>query len=97
MKENASNQENMERVEHAFRQLAEINPVDAPPFLLTRIKQQIANKEVKVKPVWAVSFATAIALLFMLNLNIVSQKSEQTQEQNFISSMGLYNQNNLYP
>lgn len=97
MKENASNQENMVNVEQAFHHLESIETVDAPPFLLTRIKQRIANKEVKVKPVWAVSFATAILLLFLLNLNLVSQQSEQAQEQNLISSMHLTSQNNLYP
>jgi len=87
----------MENVEKAFHHLESIKTVDAPPFLLTRIKQQIANKEAKVKPVWAVSLVTAVFLLFMLNLNLVSKQSEQTQEQNLISSMHLSSQNNLYP
>lgn len=97
MKGKSSKQVDMERVEQAFQQLSEINPVDAPPFLLTRIKQRITNKEVKVKPIWAASLAAAIVLLFVFNLKIVQNQSEQKQEQIFLSSMGLNSQNYLYP
>ena len=97
MKEKASNQVIMENVERAFHHLESLEKVDAPPFLLTRIQQRIANKELRVKPVWAYSLAAALLLLFVFNVRAINQQAEQTQEQQFIQSMGIQTSYSLYP
>ena len=86
--------------------LKQIKQVDAPPFLLTRIRQQIenlSNVEVPVKWKWA--FAVSSVLILALNISILLQSNDQTEAtsktkangiENVVNSMNLTTTNQLY-
>lgn len=75
-----------------------INKVDTPPFLLTRIKQKIANLgEQKVSPKWAFAAAMSLLLLIALNLYVVTAPTDNKPEQGDLAqTMNLYPHNSLY-
>jgi hypothetical protein len=82
--------------------LKNIKKVDAPPFLLTRVKQQIdnlSNVEVPIKWKWA--FAMTAVIIMMLNMTIflkssVTSEKETTGVENVINDMNLSTKNDLY-
>jgi hypothetical protein len=82
--------------------LKQIKEVDAPPFLLTRIKQQIQNQQLAEAPLkWKWSFALAFAVVLALNIstllgagNIVEKKHPGVE--NIVNSLGLSATNDLY-
>jgi hypothetical protein len=82
--------------------LKNIKKVDAPPFLLTRVKQQIdnlSNVEAPVKWKWA--FALASVIIMMLNVTIflkstVTSEKKTTGVENVINGMNLSTENDLY-
>jgi hypothetical protein len=81
-----------------FSQLENIHPIEAPEFLLTRIRQKIQfRKNNKVQPIWAWSIATTLLLVVALNVYVVilstSKKEEAT---NWHKTMNLVNDNSLY-
>jgi hypothetical protein len=54
---------------HNIDILSQIKTVEAPPFLLTRIKQQIQNLNKNTVPLkWKWAFASAAILILTLNL-----------------------------
>ncbi len=76
-----------------------INKVEAPPFLLTRIRQKIANvAEQPVAPKWVLAACTSLLLIVALNIYIISGSSENPHpnQPNLAQSMNLYPQNSLY-
>jgi len=84
--------------------LKQIKEVDAPPFLLTRIRQQIANLNNVEAPVkWKWAFAASAILILALNVSIFFKSDEttastgkNTEIENVVKSMNLTNSNNLY-
>jgi hypothetical protein len=82
--------------------LKNIKKVDAPPFLLTRVKQQIhnlSNVEAPVKWKWA--FALTSVIIMMLNVAIflksnASSEKKTTGVENVINGMNLSTKNDLY-
>jgi len=84
--------------------LKQIKEVDAPPFLLTRIRQQIdnlANVEAPVKWKWA--FAASAIFIMALNVSILFKSNDTTVSagknagiENVVKSMNLTSTNNLY-
>jgi hypothetical protein len=82
--------------------LKNIKKVDAPPFLLTRIKQQIdnlSNVEAPVKWKWA--FALTSVIIMMLNVTIFLKSNESSEKkttgvENVINGMNLSTKNDLY-
>ncbi len=85
--------------------LKQISEVDAPPFLLTRIRQQIqnmANAEAPVKWKWAFALTSIIILLF--NFSILLKTGEPVEKQDtqnsgiekVINSMNLSTSNQFY-
>ena len=84
--------------------LKQIKEVDAPPFLLTRIRQQIANLNNVEAPVkWKWAFAASAILILALNVSIFFKSDETTASsgkntgiENVVKSMNLTNSNNLY-
>lgn len=81
--------------------LKEIKEVDAPPFLLTRIRQQIQSLQDAPAPVkWKWAFAVSTILVLALNISILF-KSTDTQTtkpgiENVVKSMNLSSSNSLY-
>jgi hypothetical protein len=77
--------------------LSQIETVEVPPFLLTRIMQQIKNEQVsKFSP--RVSWAMGVSFLLILSLNIVVLVSNKTpiKEVNIAQTMNLLPQNDFY-
>ncbi len=84
--------------------LKQIKQVDAPPFLLTRIRQQIdnlSNVEAPVKWKWA--FAASAILILALNVSIFFKYDDTTASagkntgiENVVNSMNLTTSNQLY-
>jgi hypothetical protein len=82
--------------------LKNIKKVDAPPFLLTRVKQQIQNLSNVEAPVkWKWAFAMTAVIIMMLNMTIflnssVTSEKETTGVENVINDMNLSTKNDLY-
>jgi hypothetical protein len=82
--------------------LKRIKVVDAPPFLLTRINQQInnfTNTEASVKMKWA--FALTFIFVLALNVSILFTSATATSKknaevENIVNTMNLSTQNDLY-
>lgn len=83
--------------------LEQIQPVEAPPFLLTRILQKVGNdKRSALSPVrsWALVFA--LICLFVLNIMVILSaiqeptKDASRQELTVAHEMDLLPQNMLY-
>jgi hypothetical protein len=82
--------------------LKNIKKVDAPPFLLTRVKQQIhnlSNVEAPIKWKWA--FALTSVFIIMLNITIyfksnIAYEKKTTGVENVINGMNLSTKNDLY-
>lgn len=80
--------------------LNNLKRVDAPPFLLTRIRQRIANRqEQTLNP--AIVWTAGLAMLFVISINVylITDNpgiSKRGHEVNLAESMNLYPQNALY-
>jgi hypothetical protein len=82
--------------------LKQIKEVDAPPFLLTRINQQInnpGNTGASLKWKWA--FALASVVILALNISILLTASSTATKKNVgvesvVNAMNLSTQNDLY-
>ena len=85
-------------IDHNLDALKKIEQVGAPPFLLTRIKQQIRNLEnAPVKWRWA--FAVSATVIITLNLSVFFSNDISTKTNSIetvVSSMQLSNSNTLY-
>jgi hypothetical protein len=79
-----------------------IKKVDAPPFLLTRVKQQIHNLSSAEAPVkWKWAFALTSIIIMMLNVTIflksnVTLPKKTSGVENVINGMNLSTKNDLY-
>jgi len=82
--------------------LQQIKEVDAPPFLYTRIQQQIQNLQQLEAPVkWKWAFACSTLLILLINISILVRSSapvvkQNTGVENIVNSLGLSNTNDLY-
>ncbi|MFM8744943.1 MAG: hypothetical protein ACKODM_16655 [Cytophagales bacterium] len=80
--------------------LRKIHPVDAPPFLFTRIKASIDSAtEEKVSVKWNLSFAIVALIVLTLNVSaffvlLGKQRSEDIED--VINLLELSNSNALY-
>jgi hypothetical protein len=82
--------------------LKQIKEVEAPPFLLTRIRHRInhpGNAEAPVKWKWA--FALTSVVILALNISILltsaaSATKKNTGVENVVNAMNLSTQNDLY-
>jgi hypothetical protein len=82
--------------------LKQIKAVEAPPFLLTRIHQQINNlgdAEAPVKWKWAFALTSFVILAFNFSI-LRSSSSSATKKnagvENIVKTMNLSTQNDLY-
>lgn len=63
-------------IDNKLDELKRIKQVDAPPFLLTRIRQQIQNLgEVEAPVKWKWAFAATSVLILALNISILIKSS----------------------
>ncbi len=82
--------------------LKQIREVDAPPFLLTRIRQQIQNLDNEAAPVkWKWAFAFTSVAILVLNISIFFKtantiETKTTGIKTVINSMNLASSNNIY-
>jgi hypothetical protein len=82
--------------------LKNIKKVDAPPYLLTRVKQQIQNLDNVEAPIkWKWAFALTSVIVIMLNVTIFSKSNltfekKNTAVENVINGMNLSAKNDLY-
>lgn len=84
-------------IENKLELLSQIETVETPPFLLTRIIQRIENERLsQFSP--RVSWAMGISFLLILSLNIavLVNKSTTTKEINLAQTMHLLPQNDFY-
>jgi hypothetical protein len=89
-------------IENKLDALKQIKQVDAPPFLFTRIKQQIhALNTVEAPLQWKWTFGVASVVILLLNIASLlntpeSTPSKQTGIENIVTSMDLATSNTLY-
>lgn len=78
--------------------LDSIQRVDAPPFLLTRIKEKIkTNPDVKVGVGWVLAGSVSLMLVLVVNVVVMSKSSVKNQQTtNLVASMNLAPDNTLY-
>jgi hypothetical protein len=82
--------------------LRQMKEVDAPHFLLTRIRQQINNLQYAEAPVkWKWGFAVTSVVILSLNISIFFASSSSATKknngiENIVSSMNLSTTNDLY-
>lgn len=75
-------------IEDRLNALKKIEPVDAPPFLLAKIKHQIALKKEQTvsQPVkWA--FALSMGMILALNVGLWLEMNPKTKQSNSISNL----------
>ncbi|MBL7883325.1 MAG: hypothetical protein JNL69_04615 [Bacteroidia bacterium] len=81
-----------------LKTLGHIKKVDAPEFLLTRIKQKIANTYANsFSPRIAWSMATGFVIIVVLNIGIAIKTTPQNnKETTIVEAMNLLPTNALY-
>lgn len=79
--------------------LESIGKAAAPPFLLTRIKQRIANGNIRqyVSPRWVAVASLSFVLLLMVNVYVLKgYENKSNVKSNLAQAMNLYPNNSLY-
>ena len=79
--------------------LGQVAPTAAPPFLLTRIRQRIANASQRVPAKWVAATAVSMACILMLNIYIISGRSDMRAPEDgtqLARAMNLFPNNSLY-
>lgn len=78
--------------------LKKIQKVDAPPFMLTRIRQRLDSVE-PASTAWKLAFGSGLMLVAALNVSILLLRysnTDKSQIQEIVSTMDLSNQNDFY-
>lgn len=87
-------------IDNKLDELRRIKQVDAPPFLYTRIMQQIENlAEIPVSIKWRWAYAASAILILALNLSILLNQNitdKNSSIESVVSGMQLTNTNLLY-
>ncbi|EOR95867.1 hypothetical protein ADIARSV_0929 [Arcticibacter svalbardensis MN12-7] len=87
-------------IEERLNSLKNIQEVDVPPFLFTRIQQGIKDKKKKSVPMpWRWAFAASGLLILALNLSVFYNQvitKERTNISTLASAMQMTNSNDLY-
>jgi len=87
-------------IDDKLYEFRKIQQVDAPPFLLTRIKQRLKTLEHEPAPVqWRVTFTAATIIVFLFNVFIFFSHAATEKKPGIntvINAMNLSNTNELY-
>ena len=87
-------------IDNKLDALKKIKQVEAPPFLLTRIKQQIQNRGNAPAPVkWKWAFAATAFIILALNMSILfrtGSAENKTGIEAVVKSMNISDSNDLY-
>ncbi len=94
-------------IDNKLDALKQIKAVDAPPFLLTRIKQQIQNLgEIEAPIKWKWAFALTAVFILALNISIFFTSTDNNIQtaldekpsgiENIVSSLNLSTTNDFY-
>ncbi len=78
--------------------LDKVQPVEAPPFLFTRIRQRIANEEAVRLPVsmtWALGLSFVLILSINASAMVSAYKADHTTP-DLVKTFNLMQDNNLY-
>lgn len=87
-------------IENKLDELKQLNAVDAPPFLMMRIKQAIQNKNLALAPAtlkWA--FALAATIIIIINCFMLFYQTNSYSQpgiEAIVTSMKLTESNELY-
>ncbi len=80
--------------------LKKIQKVDAPPFMLTRIRQRLdASEPMLASTTWKVAFGTGLLLVATLNVSLFffrTTTADAAEIQDIVTTMELSNQNDFY-
>lgn len=81
-----------------LERLKNIQRVDAPPFLFTRIQEKINAKTTNIRPLWAWSMSVACASLLLLNVFVLLHFEDNAglKQRNLVEKMHLSSNNQLY-
>ena len=88
-------------IDQKLEQLKQVQQVEAPPFLLTRIRQRIDNMHNAEAPVkWRWAFVAVGMLLLVLNLSMFLKVNNDRKQkpgiENYINAMHLSTSNDIY-
>lgn len=85
-------------IDKKLEALKKIRPVEAPPFLFTRIEAQINAAGNAVSPRWRWSAIAGFGVLVLINIYVVSQslRPKQPGIESVVNTMALSTSNNLY-
>ncbi len=87
-------------IDQKLDSLKKIQKVDAPPFMLTRIRQLLnASEPMLASTTWKVAFGTGLLLVAALNISIFlvrSSNADTAEIQDIVTTMELSNQNDFY-
>lgn len=87
-----------DKVDQWLDQLQQLQKVDAPEFLLTRItakSKQVAQSSFSTKLSWV--FAVSLLAILSFNLYAIAQKANNSSEkQDFVQLMNLIPDNSIY-
>lgn len=90
------------KIENKLDLLRQIKEVDAPPFLFTRIRQQVQNMQNIEAPLkWKWTFVLTSVLILILNVSAFLKQFATTQQNNsaietVVNSINLATSNNIY-
>jgi len=79
--------------------LGDVAATGAPPFLLTRIRQRIANVQQRVSAKWVFATALSTAIVLIMNIYLVAGEpaaKEAGEGRELATAMNLLPQNALY-
>lgn len=79
--------------------LGEVARMEAPPFLLTRIRQKVADVQQRVPAKWVVATALSMVIVVVLNIYLVAGQSTHGKRQGgneLAEAMNLLPKNALY-
>lgn len=77
--------------------LDNIQKVDAPEFMLTRIYAKIDSlKEIEVKPSIAWSLIGTFALVVVINAFVMVKSNKSSNTQDIVTEMGMNTNNSIY-
>lgn len=81
--------------------LKQIERVDVPPFLLTRIEAKIAAlREMYVKPRWVIATGLAFATIVLLNVLVINKEQRPDRREDAVEgwsgALELNTSNQLY-